>query len=197
MPSIPQKDRNSLCAFSFRDGRRCRTPRIAKSWYCHDHARKEAQAEAAASVGRDVRNILSSGYISACDLTSALGRVFSAVAQGHFKPRTASTLAFLGQTMVQSLDRAEHEYCNAFGAERWRHTLRASLVPPPPLPPAPPPRTLPAPQPQPAVQPAASANPRPGAAANSPAGGPSSPRPDASATTPPNPAAATPTNTSN
>ena len=174
MSPIPKKDRNSLCAFSFRDGRHCRTPRIANSWYCHDHARKEAQAQAAATVGRDVRNILSNGYISACDLTSALGRVFSAVAQGHFKPRTASTLAFLGQTMVQSLDRAEHEYCNAFGAERWRHALRSSL-PPPPLQLAAPPRTQPAPQPpQPSPRPEASAPspPSPGPAPSTPATNP-------------------------
>ncbi len=39
---------------------------------------------------------LSGSFVSACDLSSALGRLFSAVAQGQVKPKTASTLAYLG-----------------------------------------------------------------------------------------------------
>jgi len=48
-------------------------------------------------VGRDVSSFLSGSYLSACDLSSALARVFSAVAEGHVKPRTASTLAYLAR----------------------------------------------------------------------------------------------------
>src|SRR5882762_7767566 len=93
-----KKDRSCLCAFTFADGRQCRTPRRA---------------------GRDISSFLSGSYLSACDLSSALARLFSAVAEGHVKPKTASTLAYLGQTLIQSIQIAENEYINAFGANSW------------------------------------------------------------------------------
>src|SRR5258706_16360207 len=94
------KDRSSLCSFTFADGRRCRTPRRDTHPYlCAFHARKEAQALAGEEAGQEIAYHLSGGYVSACDLSSALGRLFSAVAQGQIKPKTASTLAYLGQTL--------------------------------------------------------------------------------------------------
>jgi len=54
-------------------------------------------------------------YLSACDLSAALGRVFSAVAQGHLKPKAATALAYLGQTLNQSVKLAGDEYANVFG----------------------------------------------------------------------------------
>jgi hypothetical protein len=63
---------------------------------------------------------------SACDLSSALGRLFSAVAQGQVKPKTASTLAYLRQTLVQTLPLAQDEYINAYGTNSWRETIRTS-----------------------------------------------------------------------
>jgi len=65
---------------------------------------------------------------------SALGRLFSAVAQGHIKSKTAATLAYLGQTLAQTLALAQHEYINAFGAEYWRKTVRSSFAPVQPQP---------------------------------------------------------------
>src|SRR5206468_1989120 len=65
----------------------------------------------------------------ACDLTSALARVFSAVAEGHVKPKTASTLAYLGQTLNQTIQLAQHEYINAFGANSWRDMVASSFAP--------------------------------------------------------------------
>ena len=69
---------------------------------------------------------LSDSYVSACDLSSALGRLFSAVAQGQVKPKTASTLAYLGQTLVQTLPLAQHEYIEAYDTDAWRDTIRES-----------------------------------------------------------------------
>jgi hypothetical protein len=127
-----EKDRSSLCSFTFADGRQCRTPRSASHPHlCYDHARKEAQALAAQQMGRNIAADLSGGYLSACDLSSALARLFSGVAQGHVKPKTASTLAYLGQTLVQSIHLAQHEYINAFGTDTWRRTVRSSFAPPP------------------------------------------------------------------
>jgi hypothetical protein len=127
MSTIRSKDRSSLCSFTFADGRRCRTPRREGHPYlCAFHARKEAQALAGQEAGQDIAYHLSGSYVSACDLSSALGRLFAAVAQGHIKPKTASTLAYLGQTLVQNLHLAENEYINAFGTNSWRETIRTS-----------------------------------------------------------------------
>jgi hypothetical protein len=61
-----------------------------------------------------------------------LSHLFSAVAQGQIKPKTASTLAYLAQTLLQSIHRAKHEYINAFGADFWRQTIRESFDRPTP-----------------------------------------------------------------
>jgi hypothetical protein len=128
-----ENDRSSLCSFTFADGRRCRIPRCsAHPHLCFDHARKEAQALAAQQVGRKIAADLAGGYLSACDLSSALARLFSAVAQGHIKPKTASTLAYLGQTLLQSIQFAQGEYINAFGTNSWRSAIRSSFAPPAP-----------------------------------------------------------------
>jgi hypothetical protein len=121
-----EKDHSGLCSFSFADGRQCRTPRAGHPYLCAFHARKDAQALAGQEAGKDIAYHLSGSYVSACDLTSALGRLFSAVAQGQVKPKTASTLAYLGQTLVQTLHLAQDEYINAYGTDSWRETIRTS-----------------------------------------------------------------------
>jgi len=118
--------RASLCSFTFADGRHCRTPRAEHPYLCAFHARKDAQALAGEEAGKDIAYHLSGSYVSACDLSSALGRLFSAVAQGQMKPKTASTLAYLGQTIVQTLQLAQVEYIRAFGPDAWRETIRVS-----------------------------------------------------------------------
>ncbi len=92
------------------------------------HARKEAQALAGDQAGEDIANYLSGQFVSACDLSSALGRLFSAVAQGQIKPKTAATLAYLAQTLVQAIPIAQHEYINAFGSDYWRRTVSSSFA---------------------------------------------------------------------
>ncbi len=123
-----KNSRANLCSFTFADGRRCRTPRYSRhTRLCYFHARKEAQARAADEVGRDISSFLSGSYLSACDLNSALGRLFIGVARGHVKPKRASTLAYLAQTLVQSIKIAEEEYINAFSTDFWRETVRSSF----------------------------------------------------------------------
>jgi hypothetical protein len=153
-----EKDRSGLCSFSFADGRQCRTPRhTGHPYLCAFHARKDAHALAGQEAGKDIAYHLSGSYVSACDLTSALGRLFSAVAQGQVKPKTASTLAYLGQTLVQTLHLAQHEYINAYGTDSWRETIRTSheqsadhMSPDPPSPPLQPTPAPPESAPQPA-----------------------------------------------
>src|SRR5712671_2535988 len=153
MSTIRSKDRASLCSFTFVDARRCRMPRRAGHPYlCAFHARKEAQALAGQKAAEEIAYHLSGSYVSACDLSSALGRLFSAVAQGQIKPKTASTLAYLGQTLVQTLPLAQHEYINAYGTNSWRETIRTSHEQSAdhmsPDPPSPPPDSAPAPTPE-------------------------------------------------
>lgn len=146
MSSLHPKDRASLCSFTFADGRRCRTPRKSgHPHFCCFHARKEAQALAAEEIGRDISFFFSGEYLSACDLNTALGRLFAAVARGQVNPKTASTLAYLAQTMVQNIQLAQHEYINSFNTSSWNSCIRSSVngnydyrfpKPPQPAPPA-------------------------------------------------------------
>jgi len=129
MSTIRSKDRASLCTFTFADGRRCRTPRFSgHPHFCYFHALKESRGNASVTIGNRILDRFSGSYLSACDLTSALGQVFSGVAQGSIKPKTASTLAYLGQTMVNSIQLAQQEYINAFSTDRWRDTIYSSVI---------------------------------------------------------------------
>src|SRR5712664_1811837 len=129
MSTIHLKDRSRLCSFTFADGRRCRTPRRSGHPHlCFFHARKEALSRAAEQAGEDVSYYLSGTYLSACDLTAALGRIFSAAVHGEIKPKTATALAYLGQTLNQSIQLAQHEYINAFGTDSWRGEVRSSIT---------------------------------------------------------------------
>jgi len=162
------KDRSRLCAFSFADGRQCRTPRrTGHPHLCYFHAEKEVQSRAAREAGEAISSFFFGDFLSASDLSTALGRVFSAVAQGHIKPKAATALAYLSQTMIQSIPIAQHEYCEAFSSDAWRRAIRSSFTPSvpvskPALQPAPP-APLPPSQvtPQPTSQPAPPAVPNP------------------------------------
>ena len=156
MSSLSPKDRASLCSFTFSDGRRCRTPRTGKqSHFCFDHAQKEARARAAQSLGKDLAHYFSGNYLSACDLSTALGCLIPAVVRGDVKPRAARTVAYLAQTLMQAIHISQHEYCEAFGSNAWRQSIRNSVngnqdyrFPPAPKPVQP---ESPQPQPQPAA----------------------------------------------
>ena len=129
MSTIRSKDRASLCTFTFADGRRCRSPRASGHPHlCYSHALKQSQASAGVAIGNRILNRLSGSYLSACDLTNALGQIFSGVAQGSIKRKTAATLAYLGQTMVNSIQLAQDEYINAFSTNQWRDTIYSSVT---------------------------------------------------------------------
>src|SRR5713101_9154792 len=131
-PVTHKKDRSGLCAFTFADGRQCRTPRRSGHPHlCAFHAQKEAQSQAAKQAGEDISSFFFGNFLSACDLSAALGRVFSAVAQGHLKPKAATALAYLRQTLNQSVKLAGDEYANVFGGADWRRKVASCLEPPP------------------------------------------------------------------
>jgi len=161
MSTNRSQDRASSCTFTFSDGRRCRAPRSdGHPYLCAFHARKEAQALAGEKAGQDIAFFLSGDYVSAGDLTFALGRLFAAVAQGGIKPKTTATFAYLGQTLAQILHLAQNEYITGFGSSSWARTVGHNLRQSgnrqcPPLPKAPPEPTStePAPQPSPIAPP--------------------------------------------
>jgi len=124
----PAKDRASLCLFTFTDGRRCRTPRTTgHAHFCFYHAHKESQARVAEKLGNDLNFFLSGEYLSANDLAVALGRIIPAVVRGDIKPRTATTVAYLAQTLLQTIQVAQHEYINAFGTPDWREVIHNAV----------------------------------------------------------------------
>ncbi len=156
MSSLKAKDRVSLCLFTFSDGRRCRTPRIASHpYFCLYHAQKEAQSLATQKLSNELAYFFSGSYLAACDLSSALARLIPAVLQGHVKPKTARTVAYMFQTLLQSIHLSQHEYIEAFGSNSWRDAVchsvnsnRSYLNPPAPAPkPAPPSTPLSTPPP--------------------------------------------------
>lgn len=141
--------RPNLCRFTFADNRHCRMPLSSSHAYlCTYHARKEAQHLASQRTGRVLSAFLSHNYITACDLTAAMGHLFGAVAQGHIKPGAAHTLAYVGQTIAQTLRLAQHEFISAYGVQAWRAAVRDALLSQPPAsstsmsPRTPPPETI-------------------------------------------------------
>jgi len=125
MSSLSPNDRVSLCLFTFSDGRRCRTPRTGTHpHFCFYHSQKEARAQAAEKLGKDLACFFSGDYLSACDLSTALSRLIPAVVRGDIKPRLARTVAYMFQTQLQAIHIAQHEYINAFGTEGWRKSIR-------------------------------------------------------------------------
>jgi len=142
-----------------RDGRErpCVIPRAARD-LLFAVAATPPQPLAGEAAGEEIAYHLSGSFVSACDLSSALGRLFSAVAQGQVKPKTASTLAYLGQTLVQTLALAQDEYINAYDTDTWRETIRTSHeqsadhMSPDPKSPTPEPEPDPAPAPTPATE---------------------------------------------
>ncbi len=137
-----KKDRSRLCAFTFADGRQCRTPRRSGHQHlCHYHAKKEAEALIAKQAGEDLASLFCGKVLCAPDFAAALGRVLSAVARGYIKPKTAVSLALLGHTLNQSIKIAQDEYANAPGGNARRERVVSCLVLP--APPEPPPQVAP------------------------------------------------------
>jgi len=145
MPTI--KDRSRLCAFTFADGRQCRTPRrTGHQHLCYYHAKKEAEALIAKQAGEDLASLFCGKVLCASDFAAALGRVLSAVARGYIKPKTAVSLALLGHTLNQSTNIAQDEYANPLGGNARRERVASCLLLP--APPEPPSQVAPTPQPE-------------------------------------------------
>src|SRR5216683_7556903 len=137
--SKSKKNRSpNLCAFTFADGRQCRTPRSSGHQHlCYYHAEKEAEALIAKQAGEDLASLFCGKVLCAPDFAAALGRVLSAVARGYIKPKTAVSLALLGLTLNQSIKIAQDEYASAPGGNaRPERAVSCLMLPAPPEPPS-------------------------------------------------------------
>src|SRR5271154_3908592 len=129
MSSLSPKDRVSLCMFTYADGRRCRTPRTSTHpHFCYDHAQKESRVATADKLANDLAAFFSGHYISANDLSTALARMIPAVVRGDIKPRTARTVAYMAQTLLQSIHHAQSEFQDAFGPDNYRKSIRSGIT---------------------------------------------------------------------
>ncbi len=131
-----KKDRSRLCVFAFADGRQCRSLRCSGHQHlCYEHAKKEAEALIAKQAGEDLVSLFCGKVLSPSDSAAALARVLSAVAGGYIKPKTAVTLAVLGQTLNQSIELAQDEYASARGGNaRHERVVSCLMLPAPPEP---------------------------------------------------------------
>jgi len=120
-PSFP-----ATCQFPFADGRHCRMP-IAPShpFLCLFHADRErrfheraclesAPDEVAAQLGT-----FSGEIKTANDLNVLLTRLWSLVASRRIPPRTAATLAYLANLLLQTLGPVRDEISDTRGIEEW------------------------------------------------------------------------------
>jgi hypothetical protein len=124
MPTALSADRSRVCTYTFENSSKCRLPLSPKHRYlCTFHARKDAEERAEDDASRDIAFPLSRRYVSYCDLTSAIANTITAVAYNYIPTRSAATIAYLTQNLVQSLAGAEREYKEAFGTPAWRQMI--------------------------------------------------------------------------
>jgi hypothetical protein len=131
MSSIRAQDRASLCAFTFADGRRCRTPLSSgHPRLCFDHARKHAQAHASDPARTDLSFSFSGDSVSASDLGAAIADLLPAGDQAQIKPKTTSTLACLSRTLLQAVHLSQHEFIPSHVEQPTRRPAQHPKIPP-------------------------------------------------------------------
>jgi hypothetical protein len=123
MPTALAMDRTRVCTYTFENSSKCRIPLTSHPYLCTFHARKDAEERATDEAVRDIAFHLSNRYISHCDLSAAIAQTITAVAYNHIPVRTAATIAYLTQNLVQSLAGAEKEFKDTFGIYAWRQTI--------------------------------------------------------------------------
>jgi len=120
------QDRTDLCHFVFTDGRRCQLPQsLDDMGLCYFHAQKYRDHIRAQEAGRHIADFLDTDVFTASELNSAFAALFSATARGLIKPKTTTSLAYLGQLMLQTQRLAKREYLQSFQAP-WPHVVQQS-----------------------------------------------------------------------
>ena len=136
MSTKRSSDSSKSCLFSYSDGRRCRMMRSSQHpSLCHYHARIEQQYLEAQRLGAEISTTLTGHFHTAADINHVLGRVFTALAQGRINRRSAATLIWACQLMLQSLPALKDETKFRYTYETWSDLIdRARPLSPPPSP---------------------------------------------------------------
>jgi hypothetical protein len=109
------------CNFQFADGRRCRMLRDPHVDLCLFHHRELLQLQSAEEIGAELL-ALGGNFQDPIALNFVLGKLFAHVATGRMHRRTASTLAYIAQLLLQTLDKKRYNIA------RDQHDYRA-LIP--------------------------------------------------------------------
>src|SRR5271170_8418650 len=104
------KDRSkNRCTFQFTDGRRCRMLRYHTTGeLCLFHHRELLQLESSAEIGAELL-ALGGNFRSPIAINFVLGKLFAHVATGRMHRRDASTLAYIAQLLLQTLDQKRYD----------------------------------------------------------------------------------------
>jgi hypothetical protein len=124
-----------LCAFTFADGRRCQMPEsVDDSGLCYFHSQKFRDRITRQEAGKQISQYLNTDILTACDLSSAFATLFCATAKGFIKPKTAATLTYLGQLMLQTQRLAKEEFLETFESDWPKIVEESSSFAPDPAP---------------------------------------------------------------
>jgi hypothetical protein len=97
------------CNFQFADGRRCRMLRHQTSGeLCLFHNRELLQLQSAAEIGAELLD-LGGNFQNPIAINFVLGKLFAHVATGRMHRRNASTLAYIAQLLLQTLDQKRYD----------------------------------------------------------------------------------------
>jgi hypothetical protein len=100
------------CNFQFADGRRCRMLRQPGDHLCLFHKRELLQLQSAEEIGAELLQ-LGGNFRDPIALNFVLGKLFSHVATGRMHRRQASTLAYIAQLLLQTLDAKRYKVVRA------------------------------------------------------------------------------------
>lgn len=91
---------NERCQFTFADGRQCRMFRMPKHPdYCVMHWHQEEESIPRQNLGLELLGP-SDRVLTTADVNRTLCRLLRLVAEGRISPRTAATLAYIGQQLT-------------------------------------------------------------------------------------------------
>lgn len=109
------KRQDAACQRQFADGRQCRMLRLKDHpSLCPFHAREEQQRLETEKLAAELAS-LSGKLNTATDINHILGKVFTALAHNRISARNATTLAYIGQLLLQSLPNVRNEINIAAG----------------------------------------------------------------------------------
>jgi Fe-S-cluster containining protein len=125
----PAPNSTHRCAFIYTDGRRCRTPRRPDHpSFCPTHAKKFDRLTEEEKLRAEFVS-LSGNLNTVTDINHVLTKVFNAMAQGRISHRTANTLGYLAQLLLQSMPEVRREVNGAVGNSGAYDALLRQQIP--------------------------------------------------------------------